>query len=109
MWNSQKAFPGGSTVSLGILMASVPFYVFLCLPAIRRRGFPEIDPFWLAMPWLWVVPIILSAPFGARTKLRKWSLIFYVLITAFIFAGTFVAFVPHHVTTPDMVSGLIFP
>lgn len=97
-----------SWVSFLILAASVPVYACLCWPAIIRRGFPEIDPFWLAMPWLWIVPIVLSGLFHPASKSRKWSVVIYVFLCAFFFSGTVVTVVPHHVTFDEMLYGLLF-
>jgi hypothetical protein len=74
-------------LSGAILTASVPIYVCLCWPAIKRRGFPEIDPFWLAMPWLWIVPIVLSGLFDNASS-RKRSVITYTLASSFFFSAT---------------------
>lgn len=97
-----------SLISAAILAASVPVYARLCWPAIIRRGFPEIDPFWLAMSWLWIFPITLSGLFDQATQSRKWRVAFYTLLCAFFFSGTVVTIVPHHVTFGDMLSGLLF-
>lgn len=97
-------------VSLFILGIGIVLYAFFCQPAIRRRGFPEIDPFWLAMPLLWVAPIILSALFDGKTKLRRWSVVIYAFLSSFFLSGTGVLgmIVPHHVTFYDMLLGMIF-
>ena len=96
-------------ISVTILAGSVPVYAYLCWPAIVRRGFPEIDPFWLAMPWLWIVPIILSGLFDGTTQARKWSVGIYTLLSGFFFAGTFISVVPHHVNIVDMLLATVFP
>lgn len=57
-------------------------YAIVCMPAVQRRGYPPIDPFWMAMPWLWVGGIMLSAIFdqprpsqqrAARVQLKAQS------------------------------------
>ena len=96
-------------ISVAILAASIPIYACLCWPAIKRRGFPEIDPFWLAMPWLWIVPITLSGLFDPASQSRKWRVVIYTLFCAFFFSGTgtVVMIVPHHVTFGEMLFGLL--
>lgn len=96
-------------ISVAILACSLPVYAYLCRPAIVRRGFPDIDPFWLAMPWLWIVPIVLSGPFDSSTLVRKWSVVIYTFLCAFFFAGTFISVVPHHVDFVDILLGTVFP
>ncbi|MGA9780218.1 MAG: hypothetical protein ACLPRE_13475 [Limisphaerales bacterium] len=95
-------------ISIVILTVSIPVYVCLCWPAIGRRGFPEIDPLWLAMRWLWIVPIVLSGLFDGGTQLRKCSIGMYSVLSAFFFGGTFVFIVPNHVSATEIFLATIF-
>jgi hypothetical protein len=61
------------------------------------------------MPWLWIVPIVLSGLFDAATQVRKWSVGIYTILSAIFFAGTFVSIVPHHVNIVDMLLATVFP
>ncbi len=75
------------------------FYAFLCGPAIGRRGYPPIDPAWMAVTFLWVVPVLLSATIDTRPfRQRLHDLAIYCVATAFIDAATFGGTVPRHVT-----------
>lgn len=79
-------------------------YAVLCVPAINARGYPPIDPGWLAVPFLWVAAIPLSLVFDARPfKKRFKGLAIYCLVTAFFDAGTAGGVVPRHVTLPGML------
>jgi len=91
-----------------ILTASIPIYVCLCWPAIVRRGFPEIDPFWLAMPWLWIVPIILSGLFDYDSSSRKRSIIVYTFVSSFFFCGTLVFSIPRSSSFVGMILPTLF-
>jgi hypothetical protein len=90
-------------LSGAILTASIPIYVCVCRPAIIRRGYPEIDPFWLAMPWLWIVPIILSGLFGHNSPSRKRSIIVYTFVSSFFFCGTLIFSVPRSSSFVGMI------
>lgn len=79
-------------------------YALLCLPAIGQRGYPPIDPFWIAIPFLWPLPLILSSLIYSqsdRSRLR--SVAIYAFVTAFFDSGTFVGVVPHHVNPVGML------
>ena len=103
----RKCIDNQRWISFAILATSVPIYAYLCWPAIKQRGFPEIDPFWLAMPWLWIVPIFLSGLFDPASQSRKWRVVIYTLLSALFFSGTVVMVVPHHVTVGEMLFGLL--
>jgi hypothetical protein len=95
-------------VSVAILVVSLPIYACLSWPAIRQRGFPEIDPFWNVIPWLWIVPIILSGMFNHDPRSRKWDIIVYTLVASFFYSGTCFMVVPHHETLNGMLFKLLF-
>ncbi|MBL9125325.1 MAG: hypothetical protein JNG90_16930 [Planctomycetaceae bacterium] len=89
--------PRRPLLSSGILLVGALAYAALCVPAIRRRGYPPIDHFWMAMPYLWVGPLVLSALFDRGASRRRW-LIAYSLFTGFVDAATTQHMVPRHVT-----------
>ena len=88
-------------VSRAILITGATLYALVCIPSIRQRGYPEIDPFWDALPWLWLAPIALAEVFSSGIRQRWRMLALYAVVTAFIDAGATVDFVPHH---PDIIS-----
>jgi len=59
------------------------------------------------MPFLWIVPIILSGLFDPTSQWRKWRVVIFTLLCAFFFSGTVVMVVPHHVTFGGMLSSLL--
>lgn len=99
--------PGASAV---VLVGGLIVYAAVCWPVISRRGFPEVDPFLLSFPWLWVLPLALSAPFDRLSKSRLWSLVLYALATAVIMARCHGPYArPRHVNLSEMlVFGLMF-
>src|ERR1017187_3758376 len=105
----RKGIDNQRWISIAILVASIPIYACLCWPSIGRRGFPEIDPFWLAMSWLWIVPIVLSGLFDHASSSRKQNVIIYTLITAYFFSGTIVWMIPNCVTFSEMLLTTLFP
>jgi len=62
-------------------------YAVFCVPVIRCRAFSDIDPFVLAFPWLWVVPIVLSAPLVRMSRRRAWGLVAYAFAGGMIVGG----------------------
>jgi len=70
-----------------ILWGGFVLYTELCYPALTRRGYPEIAPFYLAIPWLWPVPVILSAPFEALSWKRVLRLFIYGFVAAVFMEG----------------------
>jgi len=73
-------------------------YLFLCWPVIARRGYPEIDPFYLAIPWLWAVPVMFSAPFVGFSWGRVRNLLIYSFGAAAVMGGCFNEWaIPRHV------------
>jgi len=90
------------------LVLGVASYALLCLPAMLRRGFPEIDPFWLAMPYLWVAPILVSGLIDGGTKERLHDVCLFSLFCSFVLSGTWVVMVPHQVSVVGMLLGMIW-
>lgn len=87
-----------------MLVVGIVLYAFFCAPAISTRGFPPIDPFWNAIPYLWISPVCLSAIFDSwSSKQRQYSLAAYAFATGFFDAGTFTLAVPRHVSVDKML------
>ena len=78
-----------------ILAIGATIYFFACSPLYGRRGFPEVDPFWLAMIWLWVPPVFLSAIYHKWCRRRAYDLIIYGLVAGFIVSWGTVTLVPN--------------
>lgn len=53
---------------------------------IALRGYPDPDPIFYAMPWLWISPILLSAIFDDDQKRRKDLVLLYSLIVTCVIA-----------------------
>jgi hypothetical protein len=71
------------------LFGGLLFLFMLSGPAITRRGYPEIDPWMLALPWLWPVPILLAAPFRRTPHLKDWVMLAYCAGAAAVLFGAF--------------------
>lgn len=74
-------------LAMKILFIGVFIYCLLCCPAIVTRGYPKLDPFWQAMPFLWFVPVIISAMFDDDRPRRFRHLLMYSIFAAFIMSG----------------------
>jgi hypothetical protein len=90
-----------------ILAVGAVSYFLLCWPLYGRRGFPEKDPFWLAMIWLWVPPVFLSAIYDKWSKKRTYDLLVYALITGFVVSWSIVTVIPNQRSAFDALLGLI--
>ena len=66
-----------------ILIAGAIIHFALCWPLYGRRGYADVDPFWLAMIWLWVPWIVISAVHTRLSRKRMLDLLLYVLVTGF--------------------------
>lgn len=77
-----------------ILTAGAALHFFLCGPLYGRRGYPEVEPFWLAMIWLWIPPVIVSAVFIPWNRQRARHLFIYSLVAGFIVSWGTVTLVP---------------
>lgn len=96
-------------VSAGILLAGVVALWFSCQRAIYARGYPPIDPFWQAMPWLWVFPLLVSAIYDRDRKRRFWQLLCYSVAVGFVLGGALgPGLVPRRVSVWDMLWGAAF-
>ncbi len=84
-------------------------YWIACMPAIQQRGYPPIDPFWEAIPFLWFIPLVISAAFDDRPiRKRAWPIIAYAFATGFVDSGTLVNAVPHRANAVGMLLMTIF-
>lgn len=91
-----------------ILIVGVIVYFGLCWPLYGRRGFPEIDPFWLGMSWLWIPPVILSAIHDTLCRRRVFDLLLYALGAGFVLSWGTVMIVPSNKTPVDAMRELVF-
>lgn len=99
-----------SDLACAILAIGAVAYALLCVPAIGRRGYPPIDPFWLGVTHLWFVPVGLSGVFDSYSfKSRRRQLALYAIVTAFFNAGTIHTITPRHVTLVGMLAFAVFP
>ena len=95
--------------SAAVLAAGAVAYWFACQRAIYARGYPPIDPFWQAMPWLCVFPIFVSAIYDNDRKRRIWELIAYSIVVGFVLGGVLAAkATPRFVSIHDMALGIVF-
>ncbi len=91
-----------------ILCVGAAVHFALCIPLYGRRGFPEVDPFWLAMVWLWIPAIPISAIWDKWSRSRAVSLALYALATGFSVSWSTIWAVPSSMTPVDAVLGLIY-
>ena len=77
-------------------MIGAGVYFLACVPLYGRRGFPERDPFWLAMLWLWVPPVVLSAIYMPLNRTRAKHLLGYILVAAYIASLSTINMVPSY-------------
>jgi len=61
-------------------------YVLLCLPLLRSRGY-DPGPFWDAMVWLWVVPLMLYFVVRPGGSKCRWTIVFYCTACAWVGAA----------------------
>ncbi len=59
-----------------VLVLGWASYVLLCIPLMRSRGY-DPGPFWDAMVWLWVVPLMLYFVVRPGGSNHRWTIIFY--------------------------------
>lgn len=95
-------------VARAVLVLGAIVHFALCIPLYGRRGYPEIDPFWLAMAWLWVPAIPISAVFDKWSHSRAIELGVYAVATAFTVSWGWVYFVPNSKGPVDALLDAIF-
>ncbi|UCC31498.1 MAG: hypothetical protein JSU86_04320 [Phycisphaerales bacterium] len=96
-------------LAASILLAGAIVYFLLCQPAIWTRGYPRLDPFWRAMPWLWFVPVFISAVYDDDRRRRLSYLVLFAVFVGFTMAGTFGgALTPRHMSLAKMLRGTVF-
>jgi hypothetical protein len=91
-----------------ILILGAAIHFSLCIPLYGRRGFPEVDPFWSAMIWLWLPPVVISAAYCRWTRKRASDLAIYSLITGFVVSWGIVLIVPSRTNPGEAFLGLAF-
>lgn len=89
-----------------ILIVGTVVYFLLCIPRYGRRGYPEIDPFWLAVVWLWIPPVFISAAYCRWDRRRAVDLLIYSLATGFVVSWGTVTTRPNFRTSVDAVRDL---
>ena len=100
--------PRRPNFATGILVLGAIGYALLCSPAIGRRGYPPIDPFWLGVTYMWFLPVCVSALFDSvKFPSRRHQLMIYALATAFFYAGTMGGAVPRNMNLLGMLLGTI--
>jgi hypothetical protein len=82
--------------AFAILAGGAALHFLLCLPLYGRRGFPEVDPVWLAMYWLWIPPLIVALIWDDRPSFRL--VLAYALVTGFVGSWGSVWMVPSYKT-----------
>jgi hypothetical protein len=95
-------------LAAAILVASAVAYWLLCQPAIWTRGYPQLDPFWQVMPWLWVFPVVISGVFDDDRRRRRSMLLLFAVVTGFVDAGTVTGLVPRGMSFTRMFFGTVF-
>jgi hypothetical protein len=96
---------GFPLISEAILVGGFLAYAWVCMPVIGWEGrLEDLDPFRLSFAWLWVVPVVLSAPLVRMSKRRAWGLAFYALAASAIMTGCYGPFA--EVRPIDMVLGV---
>ena len=74
-----------------ILIVGAVILFGLCWLLFVRGGYREALPVWLAVQWMWVPPVFISAAFDRWSKWRLLDLISYALVTAFTVSWTMTA------------------
>lgn len=96
-------------LSLIILGAGAVAFWLLCQPAIWTRGYPRIEPFWRAMPWLWLVPVFISAVFDDNKRRRNRTLILFGLFSGIVWSGAWGSLItPRNMSLSKMIIGGVF-
>lgn len=90
-----------------ILIAGAAVHFAACIPLYGRRGFPEVDPFWLAMIWLWLPPVFISAVYSRWSRRRAVDLALYALAVGFVVSWGTVTVIPNRKTPLEAFSELV--
>jgi len=90
-----------------ILILGALVHFLACRPLYGRRGYPEVDPFWLAMVWLWVPAVFISAAFVPFNRCRIRDLLLYSFPTAFAVSWSTLGAVPSYKTAIQAFQELI--
>jgi ribosomal protein L37E len=81
-----------------ILLAGAAIHFFLCWPLYGRRGFPELEPVYLSMVWMWIPAIPLSVLFCKLNRWRVVWLVLYAVVASYTVSWSLVSEVPNHRT-----------
>ncbi|MCC7147454.1 MAG: hypothetical protein IT443_13500 [Phycisphaeraceae bacterium] len=104
-WAADKILRRPRTAKLILALGAVAYFIF-CWPLYGRRGFPEIDPFYLGAAWLWYVPLLIALVFDDRP--RWWTVGLYAIAVGFIFAYGLVGAIPSYTTALEALRDSIF-
>jgi hypothetical protein len=102
--SSKAIVPRREAASVASLLIGGITYSLLCGTAIGQRGYPPLDPFWTAVTFLWVVPVLISCWFDSWSNpRRKIHLLVYALATAFVDSATPVNIVPKFINPAELI------
>src|SRR4051794_35514377 len=101
-------FPANTKAARLIMVAGAVLHFALSWKLFGRRGFPEVDPIWLSMIWLWVPAVPISAVFVKPSGKRARDLLVYALATGFSVSWGTIFRVPSHKTAVKAAVDLIF-
>ncbi len=90
-----------------ILVAGALLHFMICLPLFGRRGFPEVDPFFLGAMWLWIPPVFISAVFSRFNRQRRLDLVWYSLAAGFVISWGSIDLVPSRKNPLSAMLGLV--
>jgi len=76
------------------LVAGAVLHFMICLPLFGRRGFPEVDPFFLGAMWLWIPPVCISAMFSRFDRIRNLDLLWFSMAAGFVISWGTINLVP---------------
>jgi len=90
------------------LVAGAVLHFMICLPLFGRRGFPEVDPFFLGAMWLWIPPVCISAVFSRFDRPRKLDLLWYAFVVGFVISWGTIWMVPSYKNPISAFLGLVY-
>lgn len=89
------------------LVAGAVLHFMICLPLFGRRGYPEVDPFFLGAMWLWIPSVCISAVFSRFDRTRKLDLLRYSLAAGFVINWGTIDLVPSRKNPLSALLGLV--
>jgi hypothetical protein len=73
---------------LQVFVLAAVLYVMACTPAMTGHDYPRADPFAMALPWLWPLPVVASAWFDNAPLVRWPALAVYSLWASLAISAT---------------------